>query len=91
MTTTAQKPKKNGQVPPSPPSPAAEAQPQKGRKPDLYAYATVPNGRSTRIGSRIGVAFNHKAGEGLTIFLDAQPFPMDGQVEIVCYPPRPQP
>lgn len=89
MTNTVQKPKTDGQMPPPQP-PSIEVQSQKGRKPDLYAYATVPNGRSTRIGSRIGVVFNHKAGDGYTIYLDATPIPLDGQIEIVCYPPKPQ-
>lgn len=82
------KAKENGQVPPAPPT-EAEANGQKRNMPNLFAYATVPNGRTTRIGSRIGVVFNHRSGEGFTVYLDAVPIPMDGQIEIVCYPPRP--
>lgn len=57
-----------------------------GRKPDLQIHARVADGPKTRIGSRIGVAFRHKDGEGLNIFLDAIPIPMKGQVELVAFP-----
>lgn len=66
-----------------------EGQQQKENKPDLFVYAVIPNGRGTRIGSRLGVVFNHKTGGGFTIYLDGVPIPVDGQIELVAYPPKP--
>lgn len=62
---------------------------QKTNQPNHYIHAVVPKGRGSRIGARLGVAFNHKNGEGFTIYLDAQPIPLDGQIELVAYPPKP--
>ena len=62
---------------------------QTGKKPDFYVHAVVPQGRGNRIGGRLGVVFNHKKGEGFTIYLDANPIPVDGQIELVAYPPKP--
>lgn len=58
------------------------------RKPDYYVHASVPNGRNNRVGARIGVVFRHKQGDGLTIFLDAQPIPVGGQIELVAFAPK---
>lgn len=57
-----------------------------GRRPDLQIHAKVADGSKSRIGSRIGVAFRHKDGEGLNILLDAVPIPLNGQVELVAFP-----
>ena len=56
------------------------------RKPDLYIHVKVPNGRDTKIGSRIGVGFFHGDQTGINIFLDAQPIPLDGQIQLVGFP-----
>ena len=60
------------------------------RKPYLYLYTKVSDGRNTKIGSRIGVAFRHKDGAGINIILDAQPIPLDGRIELVGFPPKPE-
>lgn len=62
--------------------------PNQARKPDLYIHVKVQDGRSDRIGSRIGVAFHHKDGAGLNIILDAMPIPVDGRIELVGFPPK---
>lgn len=62
-------------------------QPEK-KTPDLFIHTRVQSGRDTKVGSRIGVAFRHKDGEGLNIFLDAQPIPLDGRIELVGFPPK---
>ena len=61
---------------------------QENNKPSLYIHAKVADGRSDRIGPRIGVAFKHKQGEGFSIFLDAQPIPIDGRISLVGFPPK---
>ena len=61
---------------------------KQGNKPALYIHAKVADGRETRIGSRIGVAFHHKDGVGLNILLDAQPIPLDGRIELIGLPPK---
>jgi hypothetical protein len=58
------------------------------RKPSLNVFAKVLNGRDTRIGPQIGVAFKHGEGEGYNILLDAQPIPIDGRIELVAFPPK---
>lgn len=58
------------------------------RTPDLNIHVKIPNGRDTKIGSRIGVGFFHKDGVGVNIFLDAQPIPLNGQIELVGFPPK---
>ena len=57
-----------------------------GRRPDLQIHVKVADGSKSRIGSRIGVAFKHKDGEGFNILLDAVPIPLNGQVELVAFP-----
>ena len=61
---------------------------QKKRTPDLIICTKIPNGQETKIGSRIGVGFFHKDGVGVNIFLDAQPIPLNGQIELVGFPPK---
>ena len=58
------------------------------RKPDLYIHTKVADAQRTRIGSRIGVAFHHKDGQGVNIILDAQPLPVNGRIELVGFPPK---
>ena len=65
-------------------------QTQNKNSPDLFIHVKVPNGRDTKIGSRIGVGFLHKDGVGLNIILDAQPIPYNGQIELVGFPPKNQ-
>lgn len=60
-------------------------------KVDYYVHAIVVDGRGDRIGSSIGVAFNNKSGNGWTAYLDATPFPIDGQIKIVGLVPNPKP
>ncbi|MCB0518504.1 MAG: hypothetical protein H6577_10000 [Lewinellaceae bacterium] len=69
--------------------PKADSNGNAGNKPDYYVHAVVPQGRGTRIGGRLGVVFNHKNGEGFTIYLDANPIPVNGQIELVAYVPKP--
>jgi len=58
------------------------------RTPDLYIHTKVANGRDSKIGSRIGVGFLHGDGVGVNIILDAQPIPLNGQIELVGFPPK---
>lgn len=58
------------------------------KKPDLFIYTKVADGRGDRIGSRIGVAFKHREKEGYSIILDAQPIPLDGRIYLVGFPPK---
>ncbi|MEO1262060.1 MAG: hypothetical protein AAFZ15_24865 [Bacteroidota bacterium] len=58
------------------------------KKPDLYIHVKTPNGRDTKIGSRIGVGFFHGDRVGVNIYLDAQPIPFDGKIELVGFPPK---
>ena len=60
------------------------------KAPDFYIHAVIPNGRKDRVGSRIGRAFNHKSGDGFSIYLDACPIPVEGQISLVAYPPSPK-
>ena len=61
---------------------------QKKRTPDLTIHTKIPEGQDTKIGSRIGVGFFHKDGVGVHIILDAQPIPLNGQIELVGFPPK---
>lgn len=58
------------------------------KKPDLYIHTKVRNGRDNKIGSRIGVGFFHGDGVGINILLDAQPIPIDGQIELTGFVPK---
>jgi len=62
---------------------------QKKTSPDFYVHAVVPNGRKNRVGASIGRVFNHKNGTGFSIYLDAIPIAVDGQIELVAYVPKP--
>ncbi len=64
-------------------------QPEKASKIDYYVHPIVANGRGEKIGSSIGVAFNNKSENGFTMYLDAQPIPIDGQVKLVVLKPNP--
>lgn len=64
--------------------PTTTPQPQ-SRKPDMLISTKVRDGRTDRIGPRIGVGFYHKDGKGLNIILDAQPIPLDGRIELVAF------
>lgn len=56
---------------------------EKKSKPDWKVLTK----RGDELGSQIGVGFNHKAGAGMTILMDAQPIPRsDGQIELVVFP-----
>lgn len=57
--------------------------------PDLYIYTKRPGkyGKSD-LGSRIGVGFYHKDGQGFNMILDAQPIPFEGRIELVGFPPK---
>lgn len=54
-------------------------------KPYLNICVKIADGRTTRIGPKIGVAFKHKDGHGLNIILDAQPIPLDGRIQLVAF------
>jgi len=58
------------------------------KTPGLYIHVKVPHGKDTRIGARIGVGFLHSDGAGMNIILDAQPIPVNGQIELVGFPPK---
>ena len=57
------------------------------KTPDFYIHAKTYKGVESKIGSRIGAAFYHKNEKGLNIFLDAQPIPLNGQIELVAFAP----
>lgn len=59
---------------------------QSSKKPDLHIYARVVKGKSARIGPRIGVGFKHRGKEGFNIILEAQPIPLEGQIQLVAFP-----
>lgn len=65
-------------------------QSQSTSKIDYYVHAIIADGRGERIGNNIGVAFNNKSGNGFTMYLDANPIPIDGQVKLVALKPNPQ-
>ena len=67
-----------------------KTQPEKTSNVDYYVHPIIPNGRNERIGSSIGVAFNNKSGNGITMYLDASPIPIDGQVKLVVLKPEPK-
>ena len=56
------------------------------RKPDYFVHATIPTQNGSRIGSKLGVAFNHYKGGGLSVYMDGIPIAREGQVELVIYP-----
>lgn len=60
--------------------------PKDKRQPEFYIHTRVKAGRDTRLGARVGVGFKHRTTEGINIFLDAQPIPLDGRIELVAFP-----
>ena len=58
------------------------------KQPDLNIHVIVPDGRSERIGARIGAGFKHREKDGYTIILNAQPIPLDGEIKLVAFPPK---
>jgi hypothetical protein len=54
--------------------------------PKLIAYSVSDRGRGRKFWTRLGAVWEHKNGEGLTIFLNVMPVDFDGR--IVLLPPR---
>ena len=56
------------------------------KKPALNVFTRVPteNGM-TKIGSQIGVGFEHNEGGGYNIILDAVPIPENGRISLVAF------
>jgi hypothetical protein len=54
--------------------------------PSKIAWYVVDRGRGRKFWNRIGAAWPHKEGEGITLFLDAIPVGFDGR--IVLLPPK---
>jgi hypothetical protein len=54
--------------------------------PALVAYHVTERGRGRKFWTRIGAAWGHKEGEGITLFLDVVPVNFDGRV--VLLPPK---
>jgi hypothetical protein len=54
--------------------------------PALVAYHVTERGRGRKFWTRIGAAWCHKEGEGITLFLDVVPVNFDGRV--VLLPPK---
>ena len=58
------------------------------KQPDFKVHTVVAQGRGqTRIGPQIGVAYFNKDGQGLKAYLNAQPIPVDGQIELAFFVP----
>ncbi|MDP2620281.1 MAG: hypothetical protein Q8P46_08900 [Hyphomicrobiales bacterium] len=54
--------------------------------PKLIAYHVEDRGRGRKFWTRLGAVWEHKNGEGLTLFLNVLPVDFDGR--IVLLPPR---
>lgn len=54
--------------------------------PKLIAYYVEDRGRGRKFWTRLGAVWEHKNGEGLTVFLNVVPVDFDGR--IVLLPPR---
>lgn len=54
--------------------------------PKLIAYHVEDRGRGRKFWTRLGAVWEHKNGEGLTVFLNVLPVDFDGR--IVLLPPR---
>jgi hypothetical protein len=54
--------------------------------PKLIAYHVEDSGRGRKFWTRLGAVWEHKNGEGLTVFLNTLPINFDGR--IVLLPPR---
>ncbi len=62
---------------------------QTSNKPQLAIYTRVlQKDGMTKLGSRIGAGFSHSNGEGFNIYLDAQPIPINGRIELVAFDNR---
>ena len=62
---------------------------KKNREPNppaLVAWHVTERGRGRKFWNRLGAAWPHKEGEGITLFLDAIPVGFDGR--IVLLPPK---
>jgi len=57
--------------------------------PKLIAYHVEDRGRGRKFWTRLGAVWEHKNGEGLTVFLNVLPVDFDGR--IVLLPPRDDP
>lgn len=55
-------------------------------RPALVAWHVTERGRGRKFWNRLGAAWAHKEGEGITLFLDAIPVGFDGR--IVLLPPK---
>ena len=59
---------------------------QTSNKPQLSIFTRVlQKDGTTKLGSRIGAGFSHGNGEGFNIYLDAQPIPLNGRIELVAF------
>ena len=58
------------------------------KKPDYRVHVVLPNGRNTRIGPAVGVAFKHNASDGINVYLDAVPAPIDGRWQFTLFTPE---
>jgi len=54
--------------------------------PKLIAYHVADQGRGRKFWTRLGAVWEHKNGDGLTVFLNTLPVEFDGRV--VLLPPR---
>jgi hypothetical protein len=55
-------------------------------KPALNVFTRVPApDGSSKLGSQIGVGFEHKEGGGYNIILDAVPIPEKGRISLVAF------
>jgi hypothetical protein len=48
--------------------------------PAFVAYHVTDRGRGRKFWTRVGAAWGHKEGEGLTVFLDVVPVNFDGRI-----------
>jgi hypothetical protein len=61
---------------------------RKSNPPAFVAYHVSDQGRGRKFWTRLGSAWTHKSGEGLTIFVNVLPIDFDGR--IVLMPPKEQ-
>lgn len=62
---------------------------KKNREPNppvLVAWHVTERGRGRKFWNKLGAAWAHKEGEGITLFLDVVPIAFDGR--IVLLPPK---
>lgn len=60
----------------------------KKSKIDYRVHTILADGSGERIGASIGVAFNNKNGNGWTVYLDATPIPLHGQIKLLGLVPK---